>query len=206
MKSRRWFRFLSVMGLLVSLSMSPSLAQADGTQADGRFSLGYYTLGIAAADNTLRLVNDGASIGNSADPSGTGLLCANIYVFDTTQHMLDCCSCAVSANGMLTLSVENNLLGPTTSVRAGTSGVIKVVSSFESTDKICAANSSYSAEPELVGWLSHYVGPPIFLTLTEEELEHGVLSPGELSKLQTTCLSGLNAKTVRACTCPAVSG
>lgn len=196
MKNARCFLCLSMAaGLLVSFLGSSSWAQA----ADGRFLLGYYRLGLLGADNTLRLVNDGASSGFTLDPTGT--LCANIYVFDSSQHMLDCCSCAVSANGILTLSVTNNLLGSPTSVNAGTSGVIKVVSSLElAGGPVCAASSGYVVSPEFVGWLSHYPGTPITATLTEEELERGRLNPAELSSLQSRC----GQETVRRCTCPGV--
>lgn len=52
---------------------------------DDVFSLGYYNLATVSgiSDNTLRIVNPGTD--------SAGGECANIYVFDSNQHMLDCC-------------------------------------------------------------------------------------------------------------------
>ena len=195
MKSARWFLWMA-LGLLM-LGASSAWAQEGGT-----FSLGYYSIGPFGvtpplfgprSDNTLRIINPGAS---------NGFLCANIYVFDPHQHMLACCSCPVSKNGMLIISVLNDLL-PTFAVRPGTSGVIKVVSSPRSSDSVCSAKATYVPTPELLGWLSHWVGSTTPVTLTEQELEEASLSSGELTSLQQTCL---NSTTVLACNCPKSAG
>jgi len=159
------------------------------------FSLGYYNLGPVGgpvSDNTLTIVNPGTTGGEST--------CANIYVFDSNQNMLACCSCPVSPNGLLTLSVKNNLLNGSTKVK---SGVIEVVSScsslFDSTvvpdgPSVCSASAPYYPSPELVGWLSHWYGVS---PITEQALKHATLSCNELESLETGCAG------VRACSCPA---
>lgn len=211
MKSARRFLSLSfAMGLLVSLCASSSWAQAvTATPAGSLYSLGYYRIGsgpvgLLTQDNTLRLINDGASI---SDRSPNGTLCANIYVFGPNQNMQACCSCLVSANGLLTRSVLNDLI-PTFAVRPGVSGVIKVVSSLPSTDGVCAADSAYIPSPEFAGWISHYPGTPIPSVLTEEQLKDGVLSVGELKNLESECGTGLSNSpaTVHECSCPAAGG
>ena len=80
----------------------------------------------AGADQFLRIINTGV-VGNplSADE---GRICANIYAFDDTQEMLECCSCPITANGLLTLSLVNNLMqNPLTGLPAPATGVIKIV-------------------------------------------------------------------------------
>ncbi|MGC2761212.1 MAG: hypothetical protein WA206_07870, partial [Candidatus Binatus sp.] len=39
-----------------------------------------------------------------------GETCAMIYVFDTSQAMQECCGCPLTADGLLTLSITNQLV------------------------------------------------------------------------------------------------
>lgn len=55
-----------------------------------------------ASDQLIRLINPGV-FGTPMNP-GEGALCANIYVFDNNQEMVECCACPFTANGLLTLS------------------------------------------------------------------------------------------------------
>jgi len=88
----------------------------------------------AAPDQLLYIVNPGVQ-GAPINPatglvSTAGYLCANLYVFDAHQEMQECCSCPISPNGIISLSLRRNLLAnPLTGV-APTSGVIKLVSSL----------------------------------------------------------------------------
>jgi len=92
------------------------------------------TNGVASLDQSVYIVNPGVQ-GAPINPatglvSTAGYLCANLYVFDTRQEMQECCSCPISPNGFLALSLRNNLLAnPLTGV-APRSGVIKLVSSL----------------------------------------------------------------------------
>ncbi len=67
------------------------------------------------ADQQIRLINYGADGTPLTSPVGD--VCANIYVFDANQEMVECCSCRITPNGLLTLSVANSLTNnPVTSV------------------------------------------------------------------------------------------
>ena len=177
MKSARFHCLSLAVGLIVSFGASSSWASG----AETVFSVGYYNLqGFpgGTSDNTLRIVNPGFS---------NGSLCASIYVFDANQNMLSCCSCPVSVNGSLTLSVTNNLLPASSAVKTG---VIEVVSSTAAT---CSARFA-GVNPELDGWLSHWVGSQ---TLAEQQLEVADLGSGQLSVLANECAGAA----VHACTC-----
>ena|SRR5208283_224217 len=167
MKSSRFLCLSLAVGLLISFGASSSWASG----ADTVFSVGYYNLqGFpgGTSDNTLRIVNPGTSASS---------LCANIYVFDANQKMLSCCSCSVSVNGSLTLSVTNNLLPASSAVKTG---VIEVVSSFS----IPCSTTVFNPIPELDGWLSHWVGSS---TLAEQQLEVADLSVDEGPLLVDEC-------------------
>jgi len=89
---------------------------------------------VGVADQLLYVVNPGVQ-GAPINPatglvSTAGYLCANLYVFDAHQEMQECCSCPISPNGIISLSLRRNLLAnPLTGV-APRSGVIKLVSSL----------------------------------------------------------------------------
>jgi hypothetical protein len=99
-----------------------------------------------APDATLRIVNDGDySIGE-----GTGILYASIYVFDDSQEMRSCCACYVSADGLLSESVNKELTANEFTGRGEmTRGVIKVIASRSSDPT--APNPTAG----LRGWATH---------------------------------------------------
>ena len=118
---------------LIALAAIPSFAQTGPYLVD-YFSNnpGPYLTGtiapesLVAADQQIRLVNFGAAGTPLTSPDGD--VCANIYVFDANQEMISCCSCRITPNGLLTLSIGNNLTGnPVTSV-VPVNGDVKIVS------------------------------------------------------------------------------
>ena len=79
-----------------------------------------------AADQSIRLVNFG--LGGTPLTSPVGDVCANVYVFDANQEMVSCCSCRITPNGLLTLSIANGLTNnPVTSV-VPVNGDVKIIS------------------------------------------------------------------------------
>ena len=89
---------------------------------NSRYFTTYYSNANAAnaPDATVRIVNDGNSGANQY---------ANIYVFDDSEELTECCSCVVTPDGLLSESVNNNLTAnPLTGIKP-TRGVIKVIAS-----------------------------------------------------------------------------
>jgi len=78
-------------------------------------------------DALVRIVN----VGNfSAGLTQPGDLCANIFVFDAIQQLQECCDCFVSANGVRTLSVINDLTSnPAFNGAKMSLGAIKIIGS-----------------------------------------------------------------------------
>jgi hypothetical protein len=152
----------------------------------------------AVPDATLRIVNDGSSAANS-DSS----LWASIYVFDDSQELTECCSCYISADGLLSESVKNQLTqSPLTGLKPSR-GVIKVISSSVDAGgpKNDYPTSNFTNTPTagLRGWATHIqsaankfvpptggVGPAPYFQ-TEEELADSNLSAGEESMLEMLC-------------------
>lgn len=107
------------------------------------YQVSYFNSGlVVGVDTAVRIINTG-QIGSPIDTTTAhGKVCADIYVFDTNQEMLECCSCPITANGLLTLSVQRNLIQSTLTAVKLNSGVIKIVS-----DKGCDATSITAPVP-----------------------------------------------------------
>lgn len=89
-----------------------------------------------AADQQVRLVNYGAAGTPLTSPRGD--VCANVYVFDANQEMVACCSCRVTPNAMLALSVANGLTNnPVTSV-VPVNGDVKIISTAAQGTTACS--------------------------------------------------------------------
>jgi hypothetical protein len=103
-----------------------------------------------APDTVVRVINDGDQATTGAQKSENGNLWAAFYVFDDGQEFEACCACQVSADGLLSESVNQQLTAVDFSARAETSrGVIKLISS-SSNDPTNPVPS-----PGLRGWATH---------------------------------------------------
>ena len=115
-----------ILAVVMFIAALPLIAQNDGVQHT--YLADYFSNNPGpggAADQQVRLVNFGAYGTPLTSPIGD--ICENIYVFDANQEMVACCSCRVTPNGLLTLSVANGLTNnPVTSV-VPVNGDIKIV-------------------------------------------------------------------------------
>jgi hypothetical protein len=135
--------------LLSLLAVALVLGLGTATAQDAYHDVGYFANANAsgAPSAHLRLTNDGFYI---AAP-----LCANIYVFDTAEEMQECCSCEITANGYLDLSVNTNLLGNILDHGTKpTRGIIEEVGTYVSPTG-CSPLSPIDASDGIRGWLSH---------------------------------------------------
>jgi len=88
------------------------------------------SVGLAAFDNTVRFVNPTFHVNSIAgiDTHDVGGLCAMIYVYDDDEQPIECCGCPITNDGVLTLSVEDNLTSNPFTGRAIAHGTIHVIS------------------------------------------------------------------------------
>src|SRR5690349_5103716 len=85
---------------------------------------------FAASPAIVQIVNPGVQ--GTPISSNHGTVCADIYVFDLNQEMLECCACPITANGTLSLLATG---APGAALRANTltaatpvAGMFKIVS------------------------------------------------------------------------------
>jgi hypothetical protein len=136
----------------------------------------------AFPDGTLRIINAGET--ETAGQIQGGLICADIYVFDTFQQMQECCGCPLSANGIGTLSVNNNLTNNPLTGRVLTNGVIQIVSATPATNGSCDP-TNITPIPTLRAWVTHIESTA---TSSVGESQDVPLSAGAEANLAQTCL------------------
>jgi hypothetical protein len=134
-----------------------------------------------APDATLRIVNDGDASTSQKEGQPNGLMGAEILVFDDSQELQECCGCLISADGILSESVDYELTNNTLTGRPVTRGVIKIVGiSF----------TSFNFAPGLRGTMTHIQAAPSgngLYAVTETPLADSNLSTAELDSLEQLC-------------------
>jgi len=118
---------LSVLTAVGLVSLLPAIGMGQVLQPPSdTFAVGFYVNANQSdvADGTVFITNPGSSGGD---------LCGDVYVFDANGEMAECCGCPVPQNGLLTLSINNDLTSNSLTGVLLTDGVIKIISSSEST-------------------------------------------------------------------------
>ncbi len=111
---------LLILVLMISVSV---FAQTGDTP----FQI-HYAANLDVNDSVIDITNSGASGASLLSGTGaseTGALCANVYVFDPTEEEIACCSCPVTPNGLVSLSVKNDLISNTLTPSVPKSVVVK---------------------------------------------------------------------------------
>ncbi len=111
-------------------------------------------------DQPIRIVNPGRTVVEAETAIAlVSTICANIYVFNTEQEMLECCSCPVSENGLITVTLsqltDRSILGAPINA-----GVIKIVATTPTVvaEKAVCDPGSYAntVVPTLRAWMTHF--------------------------------------------------
>jgi hypothetical protein len=172
--------------LIVTLVILACTAIVAAQQETGVYSVNYYSNrnNTAGADQFTRVINPGTQ-GTPITPGSHGAICADMYVFDANQEMVECCSCKITANGLLELSVLHDLTAsPLTGFPAPSSGAVKIVSDLYTNCNPTAPQPVL----ELLAWATHVQQPVsgAFVT-TEEEYRFAPLAADELQFLGQAC-------------------
>jgi len=149
------------------------------------FSVGY-AANLDKGDSIVNITNSGTT------PSGN--ICVNVYAFDPSEEFLSCCSCLVTPNALVSLSVQGDLISNTLSPQTPTSVLIALVSSTPSGGSIAGCDPSQTTTdtiaPGMQAWgttLHALPGTPATFGLTENDFLPSSLSTGELTHLASFC-------------------
>ena len=164
-----------------------------------------YVSNLNLGDSAIDIVNDGAIgashlAGTTAEIPGT--ICANVYAFDPQEEIVSCCSCPVTPNGLVSLSVQSDILSNTLTPVVPTSLVIKIVGSVPlptPAGPTCVASSGLSFPllvPGLLAWATTLHAVSGGTARTETRFSPAFLSFGEFDKLNYTCsfIQGTNGQ------------
>ena len=158
-----------------------------------------YASNFNQGDSFINILNDGASgashlAGSTAALPGT--ICANVYAFDPREEIVSCCSCPVTPNGVVSLSIRSDILSNTLTAVVPGSLVLKLVATAPLsglTGPTCVGSApavgsvSSPLLPGLVAWGITLHTAAARTVLTETAFSPAVLSPGELDKLAYVC-------------------
>ena len=108
-----------------------------------------YAANLPVADSWVDISNVGASgagLQSGTAASITGAICANIYAFTPDEQLVSCCSCPVTPNGLVALSVKNDLAVNTLTPAVPTALVIKLIATVPVSGS-CANSAANGTAP-----------------------------------------------------------
>jgi len=167
-----------------------------------------YASHLDIGDSVINISNDGSSASGATSgflASGEGDLCIGVYTFDMNEELQTCCTCLVTPNGLVSLSVDalnaSNLTGS-----LDTSLVIKLLAWSTSAGASTTAapgtpappvsSSCNAATPGTLATGMHAwgttvhalpVGQPDSYTVTETEFSAANLSSAEYNHITQFC-------------------
>ena len=133
------------MSVLANTLAIVVLAQ-NPTTADSPYQVHYFS-NLAIGDSVVNITNTGANgAGFAAGISATitGAICANFYVFDQAEEMVACCSCAVTPDGLASLSLQKDLISNPLFNKNNAAGVaVKVLGTAPNGNPVSCNNSAF---------------------------------------------------------------
>jgi hypothetical protein len=158
------------------MSFAAGLSAQTAEPADS-FKVNYFSGAFSSdPDGIVRITNVGTNIG-AGNPSGDML--AAIFVFDSDQELTECCSCKITPDGLLTLSVFNDLTDNPLTGNYINSGVIKILGAT-----LSSGPASTTPLPGIRAWATHI---QVAKATTETAFSDATLSAGELKDLEHAC-------------------
>ena len=174
-----------LLGLFLLVSAGVLTAQTQQT-----YLLTYYAHNAgpgSPVDQVVRLVN--VATGGTPMTSPIGDICTNIYVFDSSQEMIACCSCRLTPNQLASASVAEQLTNnPLTSVvpAAGVVKILPVVAGSTACSPIAPFATSDASLVKGYATRVQVSGPATYIT--ETNLPATILGSDEAAFLNNACL------------------
>jgi len=142
-----------------------------------------YASNLNKGDSFINITNTGT---DAPDDN----ICVNVYTFDPSEEMVSCCSCLVTPNALVSLSVQGDLISNTLSPATPTAVVVKLVSTGPVAETTCNPGTRSRLAPGMRAWgttLHQLPGTPASYGLTESRFLNGGLSNAEYSHLTAFC-------------------
>ena len=166
-----------------------------------------YAANLNLGDAYIDLSNSGAS-STVAFPTQNGNICANVYTYSPDEQLISCCSCNITPNALVSLSVRNDLISNPLTPAVPTSVVVKILGStgVSSCNAATVGTGANVLATGLLAWGTTYRQisktvtspspywwqPPVTTTtttsyMTETAFTPSTLSAAELVRMTTLC-------------------
>jgi len=156
-----------------------------------------YFPNLNLADSVINITNVGAlgaGFGSGTSAAVTGAICANVFAFSPDEQLISCCSCPVTPNGLVSLSVVNDLINNTLTPARPNSIIVKLVPTVP-VGGSCSGSAANVATATIAsgilawGTKVHSLNGPVAgpLALTEVPFLNSILSSGDKNRLGTLC-------------------
>src|SRR5271167_1918855 len=158
-----------------------AFAQGDISGTDG-FQIDY-AANLNIGDSFVNFTNSGATVANGVSQN----ICINLYTFDPQEELISCCTCSVTPNGLVSLSVVKSLISNPLTPAIPTAVVIKAVASAGT----CNASVVTAGAHGLLAWgttlhQNTSTAAPSY-SVTETAFSQAALSAAELTHITSTC-------------------
>ena len=160
-----------------------------------------YASNLTNGDAVINITNtgaNGASLNGPGFGGAAGNICVNVYAFSPDEQLVSCCSCLITPNGLVSLSVTGDLISNTLTGVRPNSVVVKLVNTAAGaafTGTNCtnsAALAGQAAFPLAGGMLAfgttlHAGAAAGTFPTTETPFLKATLSPAELASITNRC-------------------
>ena len=158
-----------------------------------------YAANLTSGDAVINITNTGANGAALAGPGfggAAGNICMNVYAFSPDEQLVSCCSCLITPNGLVSLSVNQDLVNNTLTGVRPNSVVVKLVNTLagDGTGASCtnsAALAGSVAFPTAGGSMAFgttvHVGAAGSFPVAETPFLKATLSPAELASITNRC-------------------
>jgi hypothetical protein len=139
----------------------------------------------------VNITNSGTSVPSNAKIKAP--LCVNVYAFDPQEELLACCTCQVTPNGLVHISIQNDIAVHLLTPATPNSYVIKLLATSITAGTSCDPGNNYKVGDLASGmraWGTTLHFPPGGTTanvLTEGAFLNGGLSQAELNHITQFC-------------------
>ena len=163
--------------------------------ADSPFQIRYAS-NLTTGDSVINITNTGANGASLFGPGfggAAGNICVNVYAFSPDEQLVSCCSCLVTPNGLVSLSVVNDLISNTLTGVRPSSVVVKLLSTIAGTGGSGTSCTNSAAAPVgivggMLAWgTTLHADPTGGFAVTETAFSPATLSAGELASIGNRC-------------------
>ena len=164
--------------------------------ADSPFQVRYAS-NLTAGDSVINITNTGANGASLFGPGfggAVGNICVNVYAFSPDEQLVSCCSCLVTPDGLVSLSVVNDLISNTLTGVRPSSVVVKLISTIAGTGgsgTSCTNSAATASFPALAiglaAWGTTIHASAAGFATTETAFTPSTLSAGELASVTNRC-------------------